>query len=76
MDNPLLTERQAAELPDVMTVEEVAAWLRLNKKTVYDAVKAGDLPYCKVGRILRFSREAVLQCLRGQGRVSTKRKRP
>lgn len=74
MDNPLLTE-QHPELPDVMTVEEVAAWLRLNKKTIYDAVKAGELPCCKVGRILRFSRESVLRCLNGQGRVSQPQRR-
>lgn len=65
-----------AEMPEVLTVEEVAAWLRINKKTVYDAAKAGQIPCCKVGRILRFSREAVLNWLHGQGRVSRERKRP
>ena len=65
-----------AEMPEVLTVEEVAAWLRINKKTVYDAAKAGQIPCCKVGRILRFSRNAVLNWLHGQGRVSIERKRP
>ena len=65
-----------AEIPDVLTVEEVATWLRINRKTVYEAAKGGQIPCCKVGRILRFSRQAVLQWLNGQGRVSTKRSRP
>ena len=65
-----------AEIPDVLTVEEVATWLRINRKTVYEAAKSGQIPCCKVGRILRFSRQAVLQWLNGQGRVSTKRSRP
>ncbi len=62
-------------LPDVMTVEEVAKFLRVNKKTVYDAAKRGDIPAKKIGRVYRFSRMAVLQSLQGQGRVSRSSRR-
>jgi len=70
MESSTFSERQAAEIPEILTVEEVAVWLRLNRKTVYDAVKNGEIPCCRVGRILRFSRQAVLEWLHGQGRVS------
>ena len=63
-------------LPEVLTVEEVAKLLRVNRKTVYDAAQRGEIPGRKIGRILRFSREAVVQWLRGQGRVPTPRGRP
>lgn len=47
-----------------MTTEEVAALLRVNRKSVYAAVLRGDLPGVhRVGRKLRFSRDAVLAWL-------------
>ncbi len=55
---------------EVLTVEEVAQLLRVNKKTVYDAAARGDIPCTKIGRIFRFSRQAVLSWLHGKSRVS------
>ncbi len=61
-------------LPEILTVEEVAEWLRVNRKTVYEAASRDEIPCRKIGRILRFSREAVVQWLTGQGRVSTRKR--
>ena len=57
-------------LPSVLTADEIASQLRVNRKTIYDAVRARTISFARVGRLLRFNRDAVLQWLRGQGRVS------
>jgi len=55
---------------EILTVEEVASFLRVNKKTVYDAAKRGEIPCKKIGRVYRFSRLAVLESLQGKDRIS------
>jgi excisionase family DNA binding protein len=44
---------------DLMTVEEVAAYLKVNKRWVYDAAARGLIPSSKVGKFLRFKRVDV-----------------
>lgn len=72
-------EKTFAEAPsaagcdrDVMTVQEAASYLRVNIKTVYDAIARGELPGARrVGRKIRMSRSALVAWLaQGQGRVS------
>jgi excisionase family DNA binding protein len=49
-------------------VDEAAAFLRLNRKTLYDAVRAGELPgVVRVGRSIRIGRDALLGWLQGNG---------
>ena len=58
-------------LPQVMTVNEVASLLRVNRNTVYELFHKGEIPGGrKVGRSIRFSRDTVLQWLRGNCRDS------
>lgn len=45
---------------DVLTAEEVAKLLRMNKKTVYELFRAGQLPGAHLGREFRFSRRAIM----------------
>ena len=52
-------------LPEVATVPEVAKYLRVNPKTIYEAIKAGDMPSQRVGRVIRLRREAILNWLEG-----------
>lgn len=48
--------------PDLLTVDELALLLRVNRKTVYSAIAAGEIPGVRrVGKSLRVSRAAVLQ---------------
>lgn len=50
--------------PEVLTADEVAALLRVNRKTVYAAFKKGEIPGGRrIGGTIRFSRERVLQWL-------------
>ena len=63
-------------VPVVLTVDEVAALLRVNRKTIYDLVQRRELPGArKVGRCIRFHRDTVLHWLAGQGRVSRSSRR-
>lgn len=49
------------ELPQQLTVAEVAAMLRVSRATVYRLVHAGHLPGTRVGRSIRIARDAVEQ---------------
>jgi excisionase family DNA binding protein len=59
-----------------MTVEELAVLLRVNRKTVYDAIGRGEIPGARrVGGTYRILREAVINWFTsGQGRVSRSRR--
>ena len=45
--------------PPVMTIAEVAAYLRIPRGSVYKLAQRGKIPCQKVGRHWRFRREAV-----------------
>ena len=51
---------------EVLTADEVAAMLRVNRKTIYEAAQRGDIPHQRLGRRLVFERGAVLAWLRQQ----------
>lgn len=48
---------------EIMTVAEVADYLRLNEATVYRLAQQGKLPGVKLGRQWRFKKEAIDQML-------------
>ncbi len=47
--------------PAVLTVDEVASLLRVSRWRVYELVQSGSIPHVRLGRTLRFSREALRQ---------------
>ncbi len=47
------------EVVDIMTIQEVADYLRLSKDSVYKLVKTGELPAAMILNKLRFSRSTV-----------------
>ena len=62
------------DLPALLTVAEAAVLLRVNRKTIYEAIRCGNMPGAiRVGRVLRIQRDAVLSWDR-QGRVVPTRK--
>jgi excisionase family DNA binding protein len=65
----------APALPAVLTADELAALLRVDRKTVYNLITRGDIPGVRrLGKTIRISRDAVLRWLsEGQGRVSRSR---
>jgi excisionase family DNA binding protein/YgiT-type zinc finger domain-containing protein len=53
-------------LPEVLTVEEAAAYLRLSPQTVYSLQKTGDLPGARIGGQLRFLSSALRELFRSE----------
>lgn len=51
------------DLPDFLTVRDLAALLRVSTTTVYRLVEQRRLPYYKPTGLLRFAREDVLRHL-------------
>ena len=70
-------EQKQQELsPQVLTVDEVAELLRVNRKTVYEAISKGEIPgVLKIGRKIRISRQAVVDWLAGNGQSRPKKRR-
>ncbi|RJO73130.1 MAG: DNA-binding protein [Myxococcales bacterium] len=53
-------------MPEILTVQELADLLRVNVKTVYEAIARKEIPGCRrVGRTIRIVRQAVLDWLHG-----------
>jgi excisionase family DNA binding protein len=52
--------------PPVMTVDEVAEYLRIPRASVYKLAQQGRIPCQKVGRHWRFQRMALEAFLRGE----------
>lgn len=49
--------------PCIMTVDEIATLLRLNRKTVYELARQGKIPVRRIGRSLRANRETLMRWL-------------
>jgi len=57
----------AEPTPDVMTVEQLAAYLQIAKSTLYKLAQEGKVPGQKVGKHWRFSKAAIDEWLRASG---------
>jgi excisionase family DNA binding protein len=62
-----------APVNDVMTADEAAEFLRLDRKTVYGYAKRGVIPHQAVGRRMLFSRTALVSWL-GACKAASNRK--
>jgi len=51
---------------EILTLEEVAAYLKVGKRTVYRLVAAQELPAFKVGGSWRFRRQEIDQWINEQ----------
>lgn len=54
----------------LLTAEEVAALLRVNKACVYSETRAKHIPHVPLGRYVRYRRSAVLDWIAGLERAS------
>ena len=59
----MTTDKEAKQTPpgNVMTVRELAEYLRVHPATIYRLLRQGKLPGFRVGSDWRFSREAIDQ---------------
>ena len=55
---------------DIMTVDEVAEYLKVSKKSIYRLVKSGKLPAKKVLNKWRFRRELIQEWISSENQVS------
>lgn len=61
---------------DIITVDELALYLRCNTKTVYDAIKLGQLPgTVRLGRVIRVHKPTVVAWLVSGNELPKPRKR-
>lgn len=63
-------ERQAVGVPEtngeILTVMDVARFLRVPKSTVYKLARVGELPASKIGKHWRFLRRDIHEWLRAR----------
>lgn len=54
---------------DFITVTEAARLLRVNRKTLYEAIARREVPgVVRLGRVIRIQRDAMLRWYEGQSR--------
>ena len=56
-------ERPAEAVQEAMTADDVADFLGVDRKTVYDYANRGEIPHRKLGKRLLFSRQALVAWL-------------
>ena len=65
------TPLTASNAPAFLTVEEAAELLRVNRKTLYEAIRLEQIPgVARIGKTLRIRRAALLEWTAGKGRDS------
>lgn len=58
----------------LMTVEELAKYLKIKPDTIYKKVRRGELPAVKLGKLLRFPKELIDQWIIEQAQTTAKAK--
>lgn len=61
MEHPITEE--AYGLETILTVDEAARFLRINPKTLYEAIHQGAFPARKIGRRVIIFRDSLLNWL-------------
>ena len=60
MQAPAIHNGQAdSPSPEIMTADEVAAFLRVDRKSVYAAAQRNGIPHRRMGKRILFSRAAL-----------------
>ena len=58
--------------PTLMTLDEIAKYLRMKKVTIYKHAQEGKIPGFKVGSKWRFKKTSVDKWITGKEKSSTK----
>ncbi|SEN36674.1 DNA binding domain-containing protein, excisionase family [Stigmatella aurantiaca] len=68
---------EGAQVPEFLTVDEAAALLRVNRKTLYESIRLEQVPgVVRIGKSLRIRRAALLESSPGKGRDPALGKKP
>ena len=54
-----MNHRSKPDLPDILTVEEIALYLKVTERSIYGLLSKGEIPAFKVGGSWRFKREEI-----------------
>ena len=73
MARPGVRTRVHAPAPDVMTVEQLSAYLQIAKSTLYKLAQEGRVPGQKVGKHWRFRKDAIDRWLDDDSKTLTPR---
>ena len=49
------------DLPELLTVEEFAAWSSLSRNTAYDLVRRNEIKSIRLGRLVRIPKSALAE---------------
>jgi excisionase family DNA binding protein len=61
-----MARHMEASEPQVLTVDEVATLLRLDRKTIYHAIAGGEIPAVRIRRRLLVPRVALDKLMAGE----------
>jgi excisionase family DNA binding protein len=53
-------QRAPSDAAAMLTVQEAAAFLRVDRKTIHREIAAGRLPHIRLGRVIRIAREVLV----------------
>ena len=60
-----LRDEAVKAVEKLWSVEDVATYLDVSTSWVYNAAASGNLPVVRVGSLLRFNRDAIIEWVRG-----------
>ena len=55
-----------ADLPELLKVEEAAAYLGVGRSLLYDLIKRGEPPHVALGRLVRIPKSALIAMVEGR----------
>ena len=61
IDRSTIEYHSESDLPVMMTIQELAKFLRVSRNTAYSFVNTGVIPSVKIGRQTRIYREDVIR---------------
>ena len=66
---PVSEPKTIDRMPSLLTVEEAAVFFRINRKTLYEAIRLQQVPgVVRFGKSIRLGREALKRWIRGLSR--------
>lgn len=65
MTRDTITPPRFDDLPEMVTVEEMGAFLRISRNVAYELVKTGSVRCTRFGRLIRIPKAALLEGVNG-----------
>jgi excisionase family DNA binding protein len=69
ISTPIMTQTHTTD-GEILTVQEVARFLRVPKSTVYKLARIGELPASKIGKHWRFLRRDIHEWMHSRSQAA------